>query len=86
MFTGEFSGLFAQIYQCPEHGETWHVETATEVDSVNDEVYEHVLCSRCHRSVTPLLHDGVPVMHPLTDEEAYWEMGGDDDDEEEEDW
>ena len=81
MFTGQFSGLFAPMYTCPEHGDVWHVDSFEEIDTENDEVYERRLCSKCHCDVTPLLHDGHPVVHPLTDEEAYWETYDADDDE-----
>ena len=65
--------LFAAMYKCPEHGETWRTYHTEEIDDENDEVYEHRLCSVCHQDVTPILHDGVPILHPLTDEEAYWQ-------------
>lgn len=79
----EFSGLFAPMYHCNEHGDFWqHIEEVEEIDSTNDEVYTLKLCPTCHRSVTPLYHDGHRVMHPLTTEEAYWETYTGDDDEE----
>jgi hypothetical protein len=68
MFTGEFSGLFAPMWKCPTHGEVWGIEEITE----GDETFH--LCSICHQIVTPLYHDGLRVMHPLTDEQAYWEQ------------
>jgi hypothetical protein len=87
MTTGnDFSGLFAPVYVCSEHGETWHVEFATEIDSVNDEVYEHHICSLCRRDVVPLLHDGHTVLHPLTNDEAYWETWSKEEDDEEYDY
>jgi hypothetical protein len=73
MFTGEFSGLFAPMYKCSKHGEIWHVLTFDEIDKVNDEEYQIVYCAKCGNEVTRVFVDGVPVMHPLTDEEAYWE-------------
>jgi uncharacterized protein with PIN domain len=87
MTTGnDFSGLFAPIYVCPEHGETWHAESVEEIDSVNDEVYAWHKCPKCHREVKLLVHDGHPAMHPLTAEEAYWETWSEDNDEEEDDY
>lgn len=80
----DFSGLFAPIYVCSEHGETWHAEVVEEIDTDHDEVYQWRKCPKCHVEVKPLLHDGYPVMHPLTNDEAYWESGvgfGDDEDE-----
>lgn len=73
MFTGEPSGLFAPIYVCPEHGQIWQIEIETVIDTDQDDVYNRRCCPKCRRDVTPLLHDGNPVLHPLTDEEAYWE-------------
>jgi hypothetical protein len=81
MSTSQFSGLFAPMYVCPEHGEIWHTDAIEEIDTEGDEVYERRLCTQCHRDVMPLLHDGHPVLHPLTDEEAYWDTYTGDDDE-----
>lgn len=74
MFTGEFSGLFAPMYKCPKHGEVWHVETVESYDTEYDEVYVNKVCSQCYSEVVPYEHDGKPVVHPLTNEEAMWEM------------
>jgi hypothetical protein len=74
MFTGDFSGLFAPMWNCKQHGDMWHIEEVEEIDTVNDDVYTLKLCPHCHQSVTPLYHDGLRVMHPLTDEQAYWEQ------------
>lgn len=81
----EFSGLFALIYVCPEHGETWHTEYVEDIDTEYDEVYSRVICGQCHHDVKPLMCDGHQVVHPLTDEEAYWETSSPFDDDEEDD-
>jgi hypothetical protein len=70
------------MYVCSEHGETWHAELVEEIDTDHDEVYQFRKCPKCHHEVKPLLHDGHPVMHPLTQEEAYWESWSDDEEEE----
>lgn len=78
--------MFAQLYKCSKHGEVWHVQTVEEIDTVNDEVYPRSVCSDCHSDVTPILHDGHPTYHALTEEEMYWESSSpffDNDDEEE---
>jgi len=80
----EFSGLFAPIYKCPKHGEIWHVETVKDIDIENDEVYEFTVCAQCYKPVVQIYDDGIPVMHPLTQEEAYWESYSPDEDEESE--
>lgn len=72
--------MIAPIYRCPSHGETWHVECSETCDTENDEVYEIMICSRCGREVSPIVHDGVPVCHILTDEEMFLEMCTDEDD------
>ena len=69
--------MFAQIYICPTHGETWHVENAEIIDTVNDEVYPIVLCGKCHTEVRPLVHDSRPVYHALSHEDMFWEMYSD---------
>lgn len=83
MFTGEFSGLLAPMWNCKQHGDIWNIEEVEEVDTVNDEAYTLKLCPTCHQTVTPLYHDGLRVMHPLTDEEAYFEQSANDEDDEE---
>lgn len=82
----EFSGVLAPLYTCPQHGEVYHVQMVGECDPENDEVYEHPVCSYCGASVTPILHDGIPVCHPLTVEELYWDSYGEDEDEDEDEW
>lgn len=79
--SGKPSGIFAPLYQCPKCGEIWHVQTVEEIDTENDEIYLHTICDICHSDVTPVLWDGHPVVHPLTDEELYWESSSDDDEE-----
>ena len=66
--------MFAQIYICLKHGETWHVEHIEEIDTEQDEVYQFVVCSKCGSEVKPLLHEGHNVVHVLTDDEIFWEM------------
>jgi hypothetical protein len=66
--------MFALIYICPTHGETWHVERTETCDTENDEVYEFMVCSICGLEVKPLMRDGVQICHALTDEEMFWEM------------
>lgn len=77
--------MFAPIYFCPVHGETWHAAVVEIIDSQNDEVYEIRACPQvgCTHECRPLFHDGKQVLHPLTDEEMYWETmnWGDDEDE-----
>lgn len=70
----KFSGLFAPMFHCKQHGDIWHIEEVEEIDTVNDEIYTLKLCPTCHQTVTPLYHEGARVMHPLTDEEVYWEQ------------
>lgn len=66
---------FAQIYVCPEHGETINVYIHEAIDIENDEVYHIPCCSRCYREVKPLLSDdGQPVWRPLTEDEIRHEM------------
>lgn len=65
--------MFAQLYNCPTHGEVWHTEIAEEIDTENDEVYPHRVCSCCFSDVTEVLHNGMPCLHPLTEEEMFWE-------------
>ena len=71
---GDDVDMFAQIYICPIHGETWHIQQAEEIDTDNDEVYQFMACDKCGSEVKPLLHDGHQVVHPLTDEEMFFEM------------
>lgn len=78
-----FSGIFAPVYVCPEHGETWHAEVMEEIDTDHDEVYQWRKCPKCHSEVKPLLRNGHPVMHPLTQEEAYWDSYSEDDNDDE---
>ena len=86
LFTGEFSGLLAPMFKCPQHGEVWRVETVEIIDTDRDDVNIQVLCGVCYDVVVPFVVDGLPVMHPLTDEQAYWEMmSADDPDEDDED-
>lgn len=67
--------MFAQIYECSEHGQIWQgVYTAEIIDIVNDDVYHIPSCSLCNRSVRPVMHEGAPVVHVLTPEEARAEM------------
>lgn len=73
--------MFAPLYRCPNHGDVWRVENAEAIDTVNDEIYPYTLCALCHFDVSPVMHDGHPVFHPLDDEEMFWEMQGDEDDE-----
>lgn len=74
---------FAQIYTCSEHGETIHPVEYEMIDCENDNVEWFLLCDKpgCTREVKPLMHDGKPVLRPLTDEEMYWELSdfGDED-------
>ncbi len=79
MSDNDFSGIFAPLYKCPNHGEVWHVETVEEIDTINDDVYYFEVCSQCGHAVTPITHEGAPVVHPLTNEEAFWELGESDD-------
>lgn len=65
--------MFAPIYICPEHGETWHAKIEEIIDTERDSVDEVRVCPKCFREVTPLLHEGQQVLHALTDEEMYWE-------------
>lgn len=65
-----FSGIFAPLYRCPMHGETWHVQRVEEIDCENDEVYVFMACSRCYATCEPVMKDGLPVLHPLTDDEV----------------
>ncbi len=66
--------MFAPLYTCPTHGETWHVQRVEEIDTERDDIYEFVVCEKCGHSVTPLLHDGHHVVHVLSDEDMFWEM------------
>ncbi len=77
-----FSGVLAPLYACPEHGQVWRVEAVHEIDTANDEVYEHYICALCHKDVRPIFHEGAAVCHPLTDEELYWDNYGADDEDE----
>ena len=63
---------FTQIYLCPTHGEVDGVHLE-DIDFVNDEIYEYVGCAKpnCLHEVKPLLHEGKPVLRPLTDEELF---------------
>lgn len=79
MTDNQFSGIFAPIYVCPEHGETWHAQLVEDIDTENDDVFERRVCPDCPRDVAPLLHDGLQVMHPLTVEEVYWETYSEED-------
>lgn len=73
--------MFAPIYICPKHGETWHVEHAETIDTDHDEIYEYIVCDKCGSEVKPLLHEGHQVVHPLTDDEIFWELQTDEDEE-----
>ncbi len=82
--------MFAQIYKCPTHGDTWQPIQAEDIDTERDEVYRWMCCPvvGCHHSVEPVTHDGKPVMHVLTEDEMCWEMWSDPDDYDgsDEDW
>ena len=65
--------MFAQIYICPKHGEIWHTEIIEEIDTKNDEIYAHRVCSYCYSEITEKLYNGKPCLHALTDEEMFWE-------------
>ncbi len=73
--------MFAPIYICPKCGETWHVEQAEVFDTDQDEIYQFMVCQKCGSEVKPLLHDGHQVVHPLTDEEMFFEMQSGEDEE-----
>jgi hypothetical protein len=65
--------MFAPIYKCTVHGETWHSQLVEDIDINNDEIYRYLTCPLCHREVKPVLHNGKQVVHILTEEEMYWE-------------
>lgn len=80
------SGIFAPLYLCPEHGETWHVQIIEDIDTESDSVEVRRVCDKCYRDVKPVLHEGNQVMHALTVEEAYWDnmsFGDEDEDNDE---
>jgi hypothetical protein len=72
--------MLASIFICPQHGETWHVESIEIIDTINDEVYPVMVCSLCGNEVRPLIVEGAQACHALTDEEMFWELGASDDD------
>lgn len=61
--------MFAPIFTCPKCGDTWHVRTVEIIDADRDEVFEDHQCDQCGSSVRPKVVDGLPVWHPLTEEE-----------------
>lgn len=72
---------FAQIYDCPNCGETINVTVSEQIDCDRDEVYYIPICSRCYRSVRPKkAATGEAVFRPLSQEEIFWELCGPDDD------
>lgn len=73
--------MFAPIFICPTHGETWHVEHAEEFDTEQDEIYQFIVCQKCGSEVKPLIHEGHHVCHMLTDEEMFYEIQSSGDDE-----
>lgn len=66
--------MFAPLFECSEHGRVWRVFEHNEIDSDRDEIYEYECCEICYRAVTPVLVDGKPLLHALTDEEMEIEL------------
>lgn len=69
---------FAQIYNCPIHGETWHPIHMEEFDADKDKIYNWLCCpvSDCFNEVKELIDKkNHPIMHALTDEEMMQENG-----------
>ncbi len=71
---------FAQIYICPDHGETISVSTHDQIDCQSDEVYSIATCSICNKQVVPKtmknpIGETILCWRVLTSEEIAADMG-----------
>jgi hypothetical protein len=73
--------MLAQLYKCPKHGEIWRVEAMELIDTERDDCEWVMVCPDCYAIVEPIMRDGVPLYHGLTEEEMYWELSYDEEDE-----
>lgn len=68
--------MFANLYKCPNCGPTWHVYEYENIDCERDDIEITIHCSDCHAWVQPITKNDLQVVHALTDEEMFWELGG----------
>ncbi len=68
--------MFAQIYECSKCGDVWRTYLFDHIDTENDEIHTERHCSGCNGSFLKEKKDanGVPYMHPMTDEEIRHEI------------
>jgi hypothetical protein len=63
------TGVLAQIYICPTHGDVDGVYYE-DIDTVSDQIYPMMLCPFCSCTVAQKkTEDGVPCMREVTEEE-----------------